>query len=341
MPVLDTLGRPIGSLRLSVTDRCNLRCHYCMPEDEYLWLPREDLLTLEEILTLADLFGELGVDRVRLTGGEPLLRRNLPVLIEGLAARPWLRDLAMTTNGVLLADAAADLKRVGLHRLTVSLDTLRPDRFQRLARINALSDVVDGIQASRRAGFTGLKLDTVITRGDNDDELIDLIEFARSVDAEVRFIEYMDVGGATSWKRDAVVTRQEMLARLSDHYGPIAAIAEPDSSAPAARFRLPDGATFGIISSTSQPFCRTCDRSRLTADGVLLLCLYAQHGLDLRRPLRAGASRETLLNLIRAGWEGRADRGAEERLAIGDRGTYIPIKMLKKDAHLEMHTRGG
>ena len=341
MPVLDTLGRPIGSLRLSVTDRCNLRCHYCMPEDEYLWLPREDLLTLEEILTLADLFGELGVDRVRLTGGEPLLRRNLPVLIEGLAARPWLRDLAMTTNGVLLADAAADLKRVGLHRLTVSIDTLRPDRFQRLARINALTEVIDGIQASRRAGFTGLKLDTVVTRGDNDDELIELIEFARSVEAEVRFIEYMDVGGATSWKKDAVVTRQEMLARLSDHYGAIAPIPEPDSPAPAARFRLPDGLTFGIISSTSQPFCRTCDRSRLTADGVLLFCLYAQHGLDLRRPLRAGASHETLLNLIRAGWEGRADRGAEERLSVGDRGSYIPIKMLKKDAHLEMHTRGG
>jgi len=312
-----------------------------MPEDEYLWLPREDLLTLEEILTLADLFGQLGVDRVRLTGGEPLLRRNLPVLIEGLAAKPWLRDLAMTTNGVLLAEAASELKRAGLHRLTVSLDTLRPDRFQRLARINALSDVIDGIEASRRAGFTGLKLDTVVTRGDNDDELVELIEFARSVEAEVRFIEYMDVGGATSWKKDAVVTRKEMLARISDHYGPVAAIEEPDSSAPAARFRLPDGATFGVISSTSQPFCRTCDRSRLTADGVLLLCLYAQHGLDLRRPLRAGASRDTLLNLIRAGWEGRADRGAEERLSVGDRGSYIPIKMLKKDAHLEMHTRGG
>lgn len=339
--MLDTLGRPIGSLRLSVTDRCNLRCHYCMPEDEYLWLPREDLLTFEEILTLTDLFGELGVDRVRLTGGEPLLRRNLTSLIEGLATRPWLRDLAMTTNGVLLADAAADLKRAGLHRLTVSLDTLQPDRFQKLARINALSDVLEGIEASRRAGFTGLKLDTVITRGDNDDELIDLIEFARSVDAEVRFIEYMDVGGATSWKKDAVVTRKEMLARLTDHYGPIASISEPDSSAPAAQFRLPDGATFGIISSTSQPFCRTCDRSRLTADGVLLLCLYAQHGLDLRRPLRAGASHETLLNLIRAGWEGRADRGAEERLIVGDRGTYIPLKKLKKEPHLEMHTRGG
>ncbi len=339
--ILDTLGRPLRSLRLSVTDRCNLRCHYCMPEDEYVWLPREDLLTFEEIVQLADLFGELGVDRLRLTGGEPLLRRNLPVLIESLAARPWLRDIALTTNGVLLADVAADLRKVGLHRITVSLDTLRTDRFKKLARIDALTEVIDGIEASRRAGFTSLKFDTVVTRGDNDDEMVDLIEFARRMDGEVRFIEYMDVGGATNWRQDAVVTRTEMLARLTDHYGPIAAVSDPDSSAPAAQFRLPDGHVFGIISSTSQPFCRTCDRSRITADGVLLLCLYAQHGLDLRRPLRAGASRETLLNLIRAVWESRADRGAEERLVVRDRGNYIPIKALKKDAHLEMHTRGG
>jgi cyclic pyranopterin phosphate synthase len=329
------------SLRVSVTDRCNLRCHYCMPEDEYVWLPREDLLSFEEIVTLADLFGSLGVDRLRLTGGEPLLRRNLPVLIESLAARPWMRDLALTTNGVLLADIAADLKKVGLHRITVSLDTLQPDRFKKLARIDALTEVIDGIEASRRAGFTGLKFDTVITRGDNDDELVDLIEFAREMNGEVRFIEYMDVCGATNWRKDAVVTRQEMLARLTDHYGPISPVSDPDSSAPAAQFRLPDGHTFGIISSTSQPFCRTCDRSRITADGVLLLCLYAQHGLDLRRPLRAGASPESLLNLIRAVWTNRADRGAEERLAVRDRGSYIPIKALKKDAHLEMHTRGG
>ncbi len=312
-----------------------------MPEDEYLWLPREDLLTLEEISRIADLFGELGVDRVRITGGEPLLRRNLPTLIDNLASKPWIRDLAMTTNGVLLADAADELKQVGLRRLTVSLDTLRSDRFKKLARIDALSEVLEGIEASRRAGFHGLKLDTVVTRGDNDDELVDLVEFARSADAEVRFIEYMDVGGATSWKKDAVVSRAEILTRLVDHYGPIVPISEPGSTAPAARFRLPDGLSFGIISSTTQPFCRTCDRSRLTADGVLLLCLYAQDGIDLRRPLRAGATHEEMLGLIRSGWESRADRGAEERLAVGDRGSYIPVKMLKKNAHLEMHTRGG
>jgi cyclic pyranopterin phosphate synthase len=340
MPVLDTLGRPLGSLRISVTDRCNLRCHYCMPEDEYLWLPREDMLTFEEIGRVADLFAETGVDRIRLTGGEPLLRRNLPALVGELARRPWLRDLSLTTNGVLLADHAADLKRAGLHRVTVSLDTLRGDRFRRLARIDALPDVLAGIEAVRRAGWPGLKIDTVLTRGDNDDEIVDLLEYGRGVGAEVRFIEYMDVGGATNWRPDAVVSRREIVERLTAHYGPVDAIDE-SSSAPAARFRLPDGLTFGIISSTTQPFCRTCDRARLTADGVLLLCLYAQHGTDLRRPLRAGASRDTLLNLIRAVWEGRADRGAEERIGVRQRGAYIPVSVLKKDAHLEMHTRGG
>lgn len=350
MPLTDTHGRPLRSLRLSVTDWCNLRCHYCMPEDEYLWLPREDVLTFEEIGHLADLFGEVGVDRLRLTGGEPLLRRDLPSLVATLSSRPWVRNLALTTNGVLLADAADDSKRAGLHRVTVSLDTLRRDRFVRLTRMDALDQVLEGIDAVRRVGFPDLKLDTVVTRGDNDDELVELTEFARRVGAEVRFIEYMDVGGATHWRPDAVVSRREMLNRLSAHYGPLEALeANPgagqtgaqDDAAPAARFRLPDGLSIGIISSTTQPFCRTCDRARLTADGVLLLCLYAQHGTDLRRPLRAGASHQTLTNLIRAVWAGRADRGAEERLSVRERGTYIPLSVLRKDAHLEMHTRGG
>jgi GTP 3',8-cyclase len=340
MPVLDTRGRPMRSLRISVTDRCNLRCHYCMPEDQYLWLPREDVLTHEETSDVADLFGELGVDRLRITGGEPLLRRDLPTLVAALAEKPWLRDLALTTNGVLLADAAPDLKRAGLHRLTVSIDTLQRDRFTRLARFDSLPAVLAGIEAARRLGFGGLKLDTVVSRGDNDDELVPLVEFAREVDAELRFIEYMDVGGATGWRPDAVVSRREMLERLADHYGPISPIVE-DSSAPAARFRLPSGQTIGIVSSTTEPFCRTCDRARLTADGVLLLCLYAQHGTDLRRPYRAGASHDTLLNLIRAVWAGRADRGAEERMHVRARGSYIPLSVLKRDTHLEMHTRGG
>ena len=340
MSLIDTLGRPLRSLRLSVTDRCNLRCHYCMPEADYIWLPREDVLSFEETSRLADLFAEVGVTRLRLTGGEPLLRRDLPSLVALLAAKPWLTDLAMTTNGILLADALPDLQRAGLHRVTVSLDTLDAARFERLTRRAELPRVLAGIEAVATAGLRDFKIDTVITRGDNDDELVPLLEFGRQVGAEVRFIEYMDVGGATHWRPDAVVSRAEMLERLASHYGPIQALPSAPS-APAGRFQLPDGLAFGIIASTTQPFCRTCDRARLTADGVLLLCLYAQHGTDLRRPLRAGASDTTLRSLIHAVWKGRADRGAEERRTVRDRGTYIPVSLLKRDSHLEMHTRGG
>ena len=337
--ILDSHQRPLRNLRLSVTDRCNLRCSYCMPEADYVWLPREDILQFEEIERLVDVFTGLGVDKVRLTGGEPLLRRDLPDLVARLARRPAIRDLAMTTNGVLLAPQAATLKAAGLHRLTVSLDTLRPDRFRHLTRFDELDRVLEGI-ATAAPLFPGLKLDTVVMRGTNDDELIDLIEFARRHQAEVRFIEYMDVGGATHWSRERVMSRREMLAQLEAHYGPIEAMGEI-SSAPADRYRLPDGDVFGIIASTTEPFCHSCDRSRLTADGLWYLCLYASHGTDLRRPLRAGAGDDQLAQLIRATWEVRSDRGAEERLASRDRSPLIPVDRLRRDPHLEMHTRGG
>lgn len=339
-PVLDTRGRPLRSLRVSVTDRCNIRCAYCMPEPEYVWLPRSDVLTFEEIARLVGVFASLGVDRVRLTGGEPLLRRNLPDLVARIAAQPAVGDLAITTNGVLLAAHARALKDAGLGRVTVSLDTLRRDRFEALTRADALGQVLDGV-ASAHAIFGALKLDTVVIRDFNEDELVPMVEFARSVGAEVRFIEYMDVGGATRWTLAQVVPRREMLARLEACYGPLAPIIE-DSSAPADRFRLPDGTIIGVISSTTQPFCRTCDRARLTADGMWLLCLYATTGTDLRGPLRAGASDDQLRALVRTGWASRDDRGAERRLELRERrGTFVPAAELRRDAHLEMHTRGG
>ena len=310
-----------------------------MPEPEYVWLPREDILHFEEIETLVDVMTGLGVDKVRLTGGEPLLRRNLPDLIARLAARPAIRDLAMTTNGVLLAANAQALHDAGLHRLTVSLDTLQAQRFRDLTRYDELDRVLDGMAAAAPL-FPGFKIDAVIIRGVNDDELIDLLEFGKRYGAEVRFIEYMDVGGATHWSMPRVLPRREMLTRLEQHYGTITPVIE-ESSAPADRYRLPDGTTFGIISSTTEPFCDSCDRSRLTADGLWYLCLYASHGTDLRRPLRSGASAEQLAQLIRATWEVRSDRGAEERLAGRDRSPLIPVERLKKDPHLEMHTRGG
>jgi cyclic pyranopterin phosphate synthase len=335
----DTLGRPLRNLRLSVTDRCNLRCEYCMPEAEYEWLPREDVLHFEEISTLVDVFIAHGVDRLRLTGGEPLLRRDMPALVRMLAGKPGLNDLALTTNGVLLADQIDALAAAGLRRITVSLDTLHADRFKALTRFDELARVHEGMAAASRV-FGRFKIDSVVIKGVNDDELVDLVEYGKSAGAEVRFIEYMDVGGATKWSPARVVTRQEMLARLSARYGAIAPIVE-ESSAPADRYALPDGTTFGIISSTTEPFCQSCDRSRLTADGMWYLCLYASQGIDLRAPLRAGASAGDLAALIQAGWTHRDDRGAEERLELGERRSFVPVKALKKDPHLEMHTRGG
>jgi cyclic pyranopterin phosphate synthase len=340
--LLDKFQRPLKNLRLSVTDRCNLRCQYCMPEDDYVWLPREDVLHFEEISRLVDVFLSLGVDRIRLTGGEPLLRRDLASLVRMVAAKPGLNDLALTTNGILLAEQIDALEAAGLRRITVSLDTLRADRFVALARVNELRRVKEGLAAAKRV-FGQFKIDTVAIKGLNDDELADLIEYGRTLNAEVRFIEYMDVGGATRWAAGSVLSRREMLEKLSGRYGAIEPI-DAQSSAPADRFRLPDGTVFGIISSTTAPFCRNCDRSRLTADGMWYLCLYASQGTDLRAALRGGASMDELKALISAAWTGRDDRGAEVRLALGDRRAsvpVIPVKSLLRDPHLEMHTRGG
>ena len=340
MVLHDTFARPLRNLRLSVTDRCNLRCEYCMPEDDYVWLPREDVLHFEETSALVDVFLALGVDKIRLTGGEPLLRRDVPALVKMIAAKPGLKDLALTTNGVLLADQIDALKAAGLGRVTVSLDTLRPDRFRTLTRFDQLDAVHSGIAAARRV-FGQLKLDTVVIRGVNDDELVDLIEYGRAVNGEVRFIEYMDVGGASRWSPDRVISRREILEVLTRRYGPIVPVAR-ESSAPAEQFTLSDGTVFGVIASTTEPFCRSCDRSRLTADGMWYLCLYATRGLDLRAPLRQGASVDTLKALVAGGWQARDDRGAENRLALGPQRAFVPVQdLLRKDPHLEMHTRGG
>ncbi len=338
--MLDTFGRPLRSLRVSLIDKCNLRCQYCMPEEEYVWLPREDILTVDEIGELVDVFSELGVDRVRLTGGEPLLRKEVTDVVERLAANPDIRDLSMTTNGVLLEKQAESLRSAGLDRVTVSLDTLRPERFKELTRRDRLPEVFEGIDAAVESGLKPLKINTVVMRGYNDDELTDMIDFARAKDAEIRFIEYMDVGGATQWSMDTVVSSKEILNRLEGHYGSIEPLGEK-GSAPAGRYRLPDGTTFGIIASTTEPFCSTCDRSRLTADGMWFLCLYAAHGIDLRKPLRQGASKDEIRSLIVRGWTDRTDRGAEDRQALDSRGPLYQIKDLREDPHREMHTLGG
>jgi cyclic pyranopterin phosphate synthase len=337
--LLDTFQRPLRNLRLSVTDRCNLRCLYCMPEAEYTWLPKSDVLTFEEIDRLVGIFLGLGVDKLRVTGGEPLLRTNLATLIADLARHDGVHDLAMTTNGILLAPFAASLKAAGLRRVTVSLDTLQRDRFVRMTRQDELARTLTGLETAARE-FPGFKIDSVVIRGVNDDEIVDLVRFARGLGAEIRFIEYMDVGGATGWTAAQVVSRAEILERIVDAFGPV----EPTDKAPAApadRFVLPDGTPFGVIASTTAPFCRDCDRARLTADGVLYTCLYATRGLDLRAPLRDGASDDDLRRLVAATWHARADRGAEMRLGVPDRRPLIPLSTLKRNPHLEMHTRGG
>ena len=311
-----------------------------MPEEEYVWLPRNDILTFEEISQLVDVFTSVGVDRVRLTGGEPLLRKDLSSLVQTLVDKSEIHDIALTTNGLLLSTHAAELHAAGLHRLTVSLDTLQEHRFKELTRFEGVSLVQKGIEAATAAGFSNLKIDTVVIRGVNDDELFDLLRYAHSVGAEIRFIEYMDVGGATRWSTDNVMSRLEMIDRIEAQFGSVTAI-EEISSAPADRFRLPTGQTFGIISSTTEPFCRACDRSRLTADGLWYLCLYARAGTDLRKALRGGASTDELRELVRSVWTARGDRGAELRLTAEDRQSLIPIETLQKEPHLEMHTRGG
>ena len=342
---VDLHGRPLRNLRVSVTDRCNLRCAYCMPEEEYVWLAKDRILRFEEISRLVDVFCGLGVDKVRVTGGEPLLRRDLDKLIRLLAEKPGIRDLAMTTNAVTLSDHAESLQAAGLGRLSISLDTLARDRYRTLTRRDDLGRALEGIAAAQRAGFTGTKLNMVVMRGMNDDELSSMLAFGRENDLEVRFIEYMDVGGATRWTMNDVVSRREMLEQLEKTHGPIARVIRDDENgpgdftAPADRYRLGDGTVFGIIASTTAPFCGTCDRGRLTCDGLWYLCLYATQGTDLAGALRGGASDAELTDRILGRWAERDDRGAEARLASSR--TPTDVADLRADPHLEMHTRGG
>ncbi len=337
---VDLFGRPLRNLRVSVTDRCNLRCRYCMPEAEYTWLPRTSILTFEEIDRLVGVFSGLGVTKVRLTGGEPLLRHDLATLVSLVARREAITDVALTTNGVLLARQAETLRNAGLRRVTVSLDTLRAERLEAFARSSRHADVIAGIDAARAAGFASLKVNTVVIRGYNDDEIAGLLEFARERGIEARFIEYMDVGGATGWSMDQVVSQREILDLIARRYGPVEPIRETQW-APAERFRLADGTVFGVIASTTAPFCETCDRARLTADGTFFLCLYGEAGLDLRELLRGGAGDAELAESIASVWRARTDRGAYERSQLADRGVLHRIESLRADPRREMHTRGG
>ncbi len=338
--VTDTLGRPLRKLRVSVTDRCNLRCAYCMPREDYTWLPRADLLDFAEVARLVHLLAALGVERIRLTGGEPLMRPALPDLVARLASIDGIRSVALTTNGMLLRENARPLLDAGLMGMTVSLDTMHPDRFERLARRDGLAAVLAGLDAAQEAGFERMKINTVVMRGVNDDEVADIVDTARTRGLEPRFIEYMDVGGATDWRSETVVTRPEILAAIARRHGPLRQLQNRDG-APADRFALEDGFVVGVISSTSQPFCRSCDRARVTADGKLLRCLYASDGLDARTLLRSDATDESIAAQLAEMWRARDDRGAELRQEVAVRGPLVAAEALVRNTHLEMHTRGG
>jgi len=339
--IFDTHHRAMSDLRLSLTDRCNLRCFYCMPRARYTWLSKTDVLSFEEISMLVHLFLSMGVHKVRLTGGEPLLRKNLTELVHLLASKPQLEDFALTTNGVELAPLALPLKEAGLHRLTVSLDSLQPQRFEQISKRNFHRQVLQGIDAAAQAGFSKkLKLDTVVIRGFNDDELPALLAFAKERNAEIRFIEYMDVAGALNWSWGQVVTRQEMLQGIEQSFGTITPL-EEKLAAPAKRYQLSDGTVFGIIASASAPFCEKCNRIRLSADGKLFACLYATEGLDLKKELRDGKNHLELQKIISSFWKQRTEKGAEQRLKLEDRMAFKTEKELLENPHLEMHKRGG
>jgi cyclic pyranopterin phosphate synthase len=305
--LVDTFGRVHNNLRVSVTDRCNLRCTYCMPED-VVFMDRSELLTFEEITRFVEVAAPLGIDKVRLTGGEPLMRRGLPRLVEMLSRVPGVRDLGLTTNGLLLAGQAQALYDAGLRRINVSLDTLDPAKFCRVARRDGLEQVLDGILAARRAGFAPVKVNAVSIRGITETEVVPLARFARAHGLEMRFIEYMPIG-ADRWERDKVYFAHEILEQLEREVAPLVPVEDYDPRAPAMEFRYTDGGgRVGIIASVSRPFCASCNRVRLTADGKLRNCLFALDEVDVKHLLRGGAPAEALAGVIRASvwakWEG-------------------------------------
>ena len=317
----DTLGRPLRDLRISVMDRCNFRCPYCMPRetfhDKYRFLGSKERLSFDEIVRLTRLFARLGVRKLRLTGGEPLLRANLADLIGDLTAVPGIEDIALTTNGVLLAKYAAELKAAGLKRITVSLDSLDPQVFAKMSGgFDGVADVLDGIEHAQRAGLEPIKINAVIQRGVNDHTAVGLVERFRGTGVIVRFIEYMDVGNRNAWREDLVVPSKELAARIAERW-PLEPLERGYRGEVAARYGFTDGkGEVGFISSVTQPFCGDCSRARLSSDGVIYTCLFATHGTSLRESLRAGASDEQLLEIMRNTWLQRSDQYSEQRAVL-------------------------
>jgi cyclic pyranopterin phosphate synthase len=314
----DRLGRPLRDLRISVMDRCNFRCPYCMPQhtfhEGYRFLKSTERLSFEEIVRLARLSATLGVRKLRITGGEPLLRPNLSDLVGDLSTLPGIEDVALTTNGMLLAKYATELKAAGLSRITVSLDSLDPEVFARMSGgFGGVDEVLAGIEAARLAGLAPIKVNAVIQRGVNDHTALQLVEHFRGSGVIVRFIEYMDVGNRNEWRADLVLPSRDLAAAIHARW-PMSPRERDYHGEVAERYVFVDGrGEVGFISSVSQPFCRDCSRARLSSDGLLYTCLFATVGTDLRGPLRAGASDTELAGLLSAVWRGREDRYSERR----------------------------
>jgi cyclic pyranopterin phosphate synthase len=301
LPLIDGFGRLHNNLRISVTDRCNIRCVYCMPES-VAFLPRRELLTFEEIERFVRAVVPLGIDKLRLTGGEPLVRRDLPVLVAKLSGIAGIRDVGLTTNGILLAPMARELWSAGLRRINVSLDTLDPARFEQLTRRTGFEQVLEGIHAARAAGFDPVKINAVAMKGITDLEVIPLARFCREHGLELRFIEYMPLDAGNRWERDKVLLAAEILEILASEFGPLEPASDQDPRAPAQDYVYTDGhrGRVGLIASISRPFCLSCNRVRITADGKLRNCLFAHDETDVRALIRSGGSDEAIRSAVRA-----------------------------------------
>ncbi len=335
--LFDSLQRPLEDLRISVTDRCNFRCTYCMPLDEYEWIHKSEILTFEEITRAARIFTNLGVKKIRLTGGEPLLRQNLEDLIAHLADLMNV-ELCLTTNGALLAEKATSLRQAGLRRINVSIDTLNPEKFRALTQRGNLEPVLEGLFAARDAKLDPIKINAVIEKGVNDDEILDLVTFARTHGFVLRLIEYMDVGNANQWTSDKLVSARKMLEIINEKY-PLDKTDQAQDTSPAVKYRFADSKEeFGIIASVTDPFCQNCTRARLTADGKLVTCLFSSKGHDIKTRLRATNSDEAIRAWIQSIWEHRSDRYSEERSQAMHSEKGYKASAQKK---IEMITLGG
>ena len=334
----DTLHRPLQDLRISVTDRCNFRCTYCMPLAEYEWIRREEILRYEEIERLARIFAAMGVNKIRLTGGEPLVRQHLEDLIARLSTIEGVDDLCLTTNGALLADKVDALRRAGLRRINVSIDSLQPERFRAMTQRGDLAPVLEGLAAAKAAGLAPIKINAVIEKGVNDDEVLDLVEFAREHGFGIRFIEYMDVGNANHWESGRLVSKQQILATIRQRYA-IEEKGRHQGSAPSVDYQFADGTgDLGVIASVTEPFCTSCTRARLTADGRLVTCLFSSAGHDLKTLLRGGSSDAEISTFIESLWARRDDRYSEQRwVALNSAEGYQPESHKK----IEMISLGG